>query len=139
MSRLQGKCPITPKKVKQEPREAEIGEGLEVTSGSEYQPDSDSESPLRITAERESVESSDGGQDQKEDEDEDEEEEEEEEEQRSPGSSEELAALRREVIEMRREMKEMRKELRKGLERILNARKQQPHKGEIDIINLGDD
>lgn len=129
MSRLQGKCPITPKKVKQEPRGAEIGEGLGVASGSEYQPDSGSESPLRITAERESVESSDGGQEEKEDEDE---EKEEEEEQRSPGSSEELAALRREVIEMRREMKEMRKEFRKGLERILNARKQQPHKGEIE-------
>lgn len=130
MSRLQGKCPITPKKVTQEPRRAEIGGGLGVASGSEYQPDSGSESPPRIKAERESVESSDGGQEEKDDKEEEEEEEKEEEEgeeeveeETSPGSSEDLAALRIEVIDMRREMKEMRKEFRKGLERILYARK----------------
>lgn len=147
MSRIQEPCPITPKKIKQEPKRAKIEKVLEVASGSEYQPDSGSECPPRITVKIESVESSDGSQEEKEDdedeeheedeEDEDEEEEEEEDEEKTiPGLSEDFAALRREMREMRREMKEIRKEFRRGLEQILHTRKQQAGKGEIEIINL---
>lgn len=141
MSRIQEPCPITPKKIKQEPKRAKIEKVIEVDSGSEYQRDSGSEYPPRITAEIESVESSNGSQEDKEKEKEDEEEDEEEEEEEHEeeifsGPSEELAALRGEMREMRREMKEMRKEFRKGLEMILYTRKHQPCNGEIEIINL---
>lgn len=146
MSRIQEPCPITPKKIKQEPKRAKIEKVLEVASGSEYQPDSGSECPPRITAEIESVESSsDGSQEEKEDDEDEEdeenedeegeEEEEEDEEETIPGPSEDFAVLRREMREMQREMKEMRKEFRKGLDQILHTRKQQARKGEIEIIN----
>ena len=128
MSRLQETCLITPKRVKQEPKRAEIDEELEEASGSEYHPDqfnSGSESPPRITAKRESVKSSDGGREEKEEE-------------ASPESSEDIAALRREIIELRRELKEMQKEFRKGLKEILHARKHQALKRKIEIIDLED-
>lgn len=127
MSRLQETFSITPKRIKQEPKGADIEEELEAASGSEYQPDefnSGSESPPRITAESESVESFDSGQ------------EEEQEEEASPETSEDIAALRREMLEFRHEMKEMRKEFRNGFKEIFLARKHQPHKREIEIIDL---
>lgn len=126
MFRLQETCPLTPKKVKQDPRRAEIEKELEVASGSDCQPDSGSEFPPRITAERESVEPVDGGY------------EEEQEEETPFRSSEDNTGLRREMIELPREMKDMRKEFRKGLEKILYVRRHQPDKGEIDTINLED-
>lgn len=148
MSRLQETCPITRKKVNQAPRRAEIKKELELASGSEYQSDSGSEFPPRVTAERESVESSEGGQEDEEEEEEEEDEveeeedeeekEEEEEEEASPGSFEDIVALRREIIELRREMKEMQKEYRKGVEKILHARRHQLRTREIEIINLED-
>lgn len=125
MFRLQETCPLTPKKVKQDPRRAEIEKELEMASGPDCQPDSSSEFPPRITAEKESVEAFDGGQ-------------EEEQEETPFKSSEDNTGLRREIIELPREMKDMQKEFRKGLEKILYVRRYQPDKREIDTINLED-
>lgn len=125
MSRLQEKRPVTPKKLMQAPGRDEIEGEPEATSGSEYQPDgfnSGSESPPRIRAERQFVEVSEGGH----------------EEEVSPESFEDIAALRREIIELRREMKEMRQEIRNDLREALQAREHKNPKIEIEIIDLED-
>lgn len=96
---------------------------LEATSGSEYQPDgpnSGSETPTKITSEKQFVK---GGQKEP-----------------SPETSENIAALRREVMEMRREMREMRQEFENGLqEMVLQVKEDTNRKIEIEIINLEDD
>lgn len=125
VSRLQETRFVISRKVKQEPGEDEGEEEPEVTSDCEYQPDnfkSGSESPPRMTAERQSVEAFEGS-----------------EEETPPDSSEVIAALRREIIEVRREMKEMRQEFRDGLQEISHVKEHhQTPKIEIEIINLED-
>ena len=126
MSRLQEIRPLTPETIMKEPGRDEIEGEPEATSGSEYQPDSfnsGSESPYRIKAERQPVEDSEGGY----------------EEEASSESPEDIATLRRKIIELRREMKEMRQEFRNDLQEVLQAREHKNPKIETEIIDLEDD
>lgn len=126
MSRFPETRTITSEKIMKELGRDEIEGEPEATSGSEYQPDdfnSGSESPYRIKAERQPEELSEGGH----------------EEETSSESPEDIASLRRKIIELRREMKEMRQEFRKDLQQVLQAREHKNPKIETEIIDLEDD